>query len=483
MFKSKKRGLRSFSNTLVLFVIILIIPLLILFVTRAFFSAPPIFPEYPEWIEKAKSDDNGYIFFSGADNIAKRMNCGYFSMALKSYIPDNPDNFVFSKGTFRVEKWPPEVYLSIYKFLIKENLFGEEMEAYTKQKYSFSDPINVYKRSCIYPEGNWIEEFKRNSTGILNSLKKANEKVFFLPYVSHPYDYYNVLDANIMLIELVNVLLLLQKGDYPSALDWIDTLNQFVLKIEPIYHEGPSPIGQQLRVIDMIATYPSLPYIFCEDLLYRLLEMKKEIKALEFKTVYQYLLFNLENAFARRQDILRYSAPYVSVPKSISIFLAYNNISRSLDKQKEVFETSTWNDIEDAIFYGKGKVFSAINEIKSIQHKSSDYFHEFWLFSSGEEFRRVLIKYNYSLCSIYGSIIKVLLEQYFLQNGVYPNNFNEMLNNYFTEEELNWIDDYLDIYISPEKYYIDYYPIPKKTRDSQKTGIFNYRDSYRIRAY
>lgn len=478
MFKSKKRGLRSFRKTVILFVIILIIPLIILFIAKTFFAVPPIFPEYQDWIKKAKSDENGYLFFEGAENIAKRMYCGYFSMTIKNLIPDNPDKYLFSKNIFKLEKWPPEMYLRIFKFLIKENLFIEEINAYTQRKYPVSTPTNNREHSCIYPETNWAEDFHRNSLGVLGNIKRANEKDFFLPYVSHPYTPYSIFDSNITLIELVNVLMLLHKGDYQDALNWIDTMNQLALHIEPIYQEESSPIGQQLSVLNMLTLYPSLPDVFYDDLLCRLLEIKDKINKLEFKTVYQYALFYFENSFVRRQAQLQYSPPHILIPRSISLFFAYNEISRALDKQREVIETSTWKDIEDAVFYNRGKLHTAITAIKSSIGRSFADTGDYWMFWSGEKYRNILLKYNYSKCSVYGSILTVLLEKHFKQNGLYPLDLD--LKEYFSEEELLWMDEYLDIYISPEKYYIDYYPIPKKEWEGKKSQIFRYRNSYRV---
>lgn len=486
MFKSKKSGLRSYRHTFILLITIILIPFVLLIIAKNFLSAPPICWEYQELVKKAISDENGYLFFEGANNIAKRISCGYFSsFTWNKLIPDTPETLLFTKGNFKPERWDAMIYLRLYDFFIKKNLFMEEMDAYAKRRYRISGPESFRERSCIYPESNWIEDFLRNSQGILYNIKRVNDKVFFLPYESNPYSPYLALSPEMMLIELVNVLLLLEKGDYTNALDWIDTFNQMALRLEPVCLREPSQIAQQLSVITMIASYPSLSDEFYQDLLNRLLEIKKKIKTLEFNTVYQNALFYLEDSFGRTPDTWRYSSFERTISRHISMFLAYNDIARALDRQREVFETSTWRDIEDAVFYNKGKVYNAINDIKSIKRRGLviSANNEYWLVYSGEKFGKLLIRYNHSLISIYGSILRILLERYYKQNGVYPENLNDILHDYFTEEELIWMDDYLDIYISPEKYFIDYYPIPKKERDNVKSTIFKFRKSYRILSY
>ncbi len=484
MFKSKKSGLRTYRHTFILLVIIILIPLAFLVIAKSFLTAPPICLEYQELVKEAKMDENGYIFFKGANIVARRMACGYFSsLTWHVQIPDTPESLTFTKGSFKAERWPAEMFLSFYKFLIKENLFQEEIDAYAKRKYKISSPENLREHSCIYPENNWIEDFFRNSQGILNNLKKITEKDFFLPYEGDPYPFYPSLNSEMMLIELVNVLLLLEKGDYTNALDWVETFNQLALKLEPVYLWEPSQIAQQLSVVSMIASYPSLPDGFYQDLLNQLLEMKEKIKVLEFKTAYQNALFYFEDWFVRKQTQLRYNPPQTSIPRSISLFFAYNDMARVIEKNREVFETSTWKDIEDAVFYNKGKVYNAINDIKSIKRRPGLEEKEYWMFWSGEKYRNMLLRYNHSLCSIYGSILKTLLERYFKKNGVYPENLDDILQQHFTEEELIWMDDYLDIYLSSETYSIDFYPIPKRERGSEKSKIFDYRKSYRIRSY
>jgi len=484
MFKSKKSGLRSYRHTFILLAIIIVIPLVFLIIAKSFLTAPPICMEYQELIRKAKMDENGYVFFVRPNTIAKRMVCGYFSsFTWKVLIPDTPDTLTFTKGSFKAERWPAEMFLSFYKFLIKENLFQEEMDAYAKKEYPISGPENFRERFCIYPEGHWIEDFLHNSQGILDDMKIVSNKDFFLPYKSDPYAFYSALNSEMLLIELVNVLLLLEKGEYTEALDWVETFNQVALKLDPIYLWEPSQIVQQLSIVSMIASYPSIPDAFYQNLLNQLLDIKEKIKTLEFKTVYKNALFYLEDWFVNKQGQLKYNPPQLSIPRSISLFFAYNDMARVLEKNREVFETSSWRDIENAVFYNQGKVYNAINEIKSIKRRAGLEDKEYWMFWSGEKYRNMLLRYNQSLCSIYGSILKILLERYFKSNGVYPKNLDDILQQYFTEEELIWMDDYLDIYLSSETYFIDFYPIPKKERESVKSKIFDYRKSYRIRSY
>ncbi|MGC8846870.1 MAG: hypothetical protein ACP5QY_13605, partial [Candidatus Hydrogenedens sp.] len=451
---------------------------------KSFLTAPPICLGYQELVKRAKSDENGYLFFQGAQNLSKRIYNGYFSsFAWNVLIPDTPDTLTFTKGTFKTEKWYADTYLSLYKFFIKENLFMEEMENYATKKYKTLSPANLYERAGIYPEKNWIDDFLHNSLAILNNMKLLNDRDFFLPYESSTYFAYSALNSEMLLIELVNILLLLQKGDYANALDWIDTFNHSALQLEPICLWASSQIAQQLSIVTMIASYPLSTDEFYQTLLNQLSEMKEKVKTLEFKTVYQNALFYLENSFVLKQSEYRYTSPQRFIPRSISMFFAYNDISRVLDKKRKVFETSTWRDIEDAVFYNKGKVYNAINTIKSIKRRPLSDIEEYWMFWSGEIYKIMLLRYNHSLCAIYGSILTVLLEKYHNQKGVYPEDLYDVMENYFTEEELIWIDNYLDIYLSSEKYFVDYYPIPKKEREALKSSLFNYRKSYRVRSF
>jgi len=103
------------------------------------------------------------------------------------------------------------------------------------------------------------------------------------------------------------------------------------------------------------------------------------------------------------------------------------------------------------------------------------------MFYSGKIWQDLLLEYNTALSTLYGSILTVLLEQYHAKNGRYPDSLDEIINGYFSEEELAWMDGYIDLCLSPETYSIDYYPVPIRTQEPRKAEIFPLKKLYQIK--
>ncbi len=478
----KKKGLRPIRSVVILFIVILIVPLIILFLARTFFTAPPICPEYKEIVKKVKTNENGYIYFEGALNISERIFCGYFSpIQWYVYIPKSPDSFQFEEDKVRLKQFSGYDFAILYRFLVKEQLIQDEFDSYSNYKYLFSTPTDKKKPGrCISPEKDWKTDFLRHSQDVLNNIKKANQKNFFMPYNSKVSPAVSS-EWNLLLIEFVNILIYLENGNYQSALDWLEAFNQFLTKFDSAYSFNSIMSKHLLFVIRSTSTYPSLPDTFYEDLLCSLSNIKDEVKSKDFKTVYQKALFFFEDYFVKEHETLMNGNPARTMPKLLSMFLSYNDMSRILDKHHQTFEASTWKDLEDAIFYNKGELYNAITDINSLKKRKFYYEPEFWKFYSGDIWQDILLGYNATMSTLYGSILTVLLEQYHAKNGEYPNSLDDIINGYFSEEELAWMDEYIDISLSPETYYIDYYPIPIRERESRKAEIFRLRKLYHIK--
>ncbi|HOV32155.1 MAG TPA: hypothetical protein PLX23_02175 [Candidatus Hydrogenedens sp.] len=478
----KKKGLRPLRNAIILFIVILIVPLIFLFLSRAFFTAPPICPEYKEILKKAKTSENGYIYFEGALNISERIFCGYFSpIQWYVYIQKSPDSFQFEYDKVRLKHYSGYDFAMLYRFLIKEKLIQDEFDSYSKYKYLFTVPTDKKKPDhCISPEKDWKTDFLRHSQDVLNNIKKANKKDFFLPYNSKVSPALSS-EWNLLLIEFANILIYLENGDYQSASDWLETFNHFLTKFDSAYNFNSIMSKHLLFVIRSVALYPSLHDPFYEDLLCSLSNIKDEVKSKDFKTIYQKSLFFFENYFVKEHEILMNGNPTQTMPKLLSMFLSYNDISRRIDKHRPTFETSTWKDLENAVFYNKGELYNALTDINSLKKRKFYYEPEFWKFYSGDIWQDLLLEYNATMSTLYGSILTVLLEQYHAKNGKYPNSLDKIINDYFSDEELAWMDEYIDLCLTPENYYIDYYPIPIRGREPRKAEIFRLRKMYHIK--
>jgi len=480
----RKKGLRPLKSTIILFIVILIVPLFILLVARAYFTAPPICPEYKEIVKKAKSSENGYIYFEGALNIGRRIFCGYFEpIQWYAHIRKSPENFQFESYKVRLKHFSGYDFAMLYRFLVKEQLIQDEFDKYSKYEYLFPVSTEDKKKPnpCITPEKDWKTDFLRHSQDVLNNIKKANQKDFFLPYRPSKTDPSKSSEWDILLIEFANILIYLEQGNYQSALDWLETFNQFLVCFDGAYNFNSIMAKHFLFVVRSVAIYPSLPDTFYEDLLCSLLNIKDEVKSKDFRTTYQKALFFFEDYMVKEHETLMRGNFAQTMPKLLSMFLSYNDMSRSMDKHRPTFEASTWKDLEDAVFYNKGKLYDAIKDINSLRKRKICYEPNFWMFYSGKIWQDLLLEYNTALSTLYGSILTVLLEQYHAKNGRYPDSLDEIINGYFSEEELAWMDGYIDLCLSPETYSIDYYPVPIRTQEPRKAEIFPLKKLYRIK--
>ncbi len=458
MFRQKKKGLRSLRNTVILLTIILLFPLIILFLAKVYFTAPPIFPEYQEWVSKANTKDNGYFYFSVADKIAKRIFCGFFSSMLWNVqMPDSPDTYRYTKNEYKVEKWDAYTYLYFYDFLIKENLFTPEVESYAKGKYPISQLQGVFmERICIFPRGNWVRDILSSSREVLNDIQTATHPdfSFFLTYDNIDSQGGETIpfSTEMRLIELVNILLYLQKGDYKEAIEWIKSFNKVCMIPDTFWMK---PMFQFL-VLEMVSK-SSLAEPILDDLICYMMELKDSFRSMEVKTIYRYELFNLEDTFNESQKRYLQSPPQIGIPKVISLFFAYNHISRSLDKNRDAFENATWEDLENAIVHKKGKLYEAINAIQSENREMRRIEMDVSIyrdFRTGEVFQKILRNYNYVLCHAYRALFTTILKKYYIEHGVYPDSIDKILTTYFSEDEHEWFKKHVDFYLSPDYYYI-----------------------------
>ncbi|HOK08881.1 MAG TPA: hypothetical protein PLT82_06880 [Candidatus Hydrogenedens sp.] len=492
MFSSKKKGLRSFRSVLILLIVILVLPLIILFIVKEYFAAPPICFEYDNIIRRTRSSENGYVYYVAANNLAERLTRGYFrTMKWKQFISDITDKYVLEQMDSKDIIMDVVEYLRYYKLLVSEKCILGEFDSYSKHTDWFNIPANPNPQGksigeiakqiggiAIYPEHNWKEDLLQHSHSVLDNIKKANQSKYVIPYfVMKEGKFINLFDYEILLIELANILIYLEQGDYDSALEWIQGFHYLIYRLG-VYSIDNQVSLQFLYVVDTILSYPGLPDSFYNDLLCLLIETKESVKSIDFRSVYLRYIFELESAFVSYNEGLTDQNPINGIQNSFKVFFAYTNTARLLEKYGKTFEASTWEDVEKAVLYKQGKMSEAIEEIRMNNAKYNLY-HFHWLFNSGELWESILRQRNTVLSAIYGSIIKVLLEKYRINNGNYPASLNDVVGSYLSDEEIKWILTYLEIQLSQWKYYIDYYPFPKlqSTPDKRTPN----RDAYRIR--
>ncbi len=177
---NKKKGLRSFRNTVILLGIILVIPLIVLFITNTYFIAPSICPEYKEILQRAKSNENGYPYFKEAVKHAEEIFRGYFPQMKCSGIWIGKEG----KAQYSEPKefiWHPSDYYSLFWLLIVEKLLLDEIDAYSQQKYKISKKVNVDNQPYISSGNNWGDDFLKVSQVVLKNIKKANQKNISFP--------------------------------------------------------------------------------------------------------------------------------------------------------------------------------------------------------------------------------------------------------------------------------------------------------------
>ncbi len=277
-----------------------------------------------------------------------------------------------------------------------------------------------------------------------------------------------VYSRELRFITLVNILLLLERGDYDGALDWIDTINEYVI------HNQMYGSLYQHAIFEIVIISPFAEPIY-DDLLCRLMQLKETFKSYEFKRFYQSQTFFTEESFI--SEYIQYSEYpfYECMSKRISLFQVYKRISKSLKNKKNILESATWEDIENGVLYNKGKIYNVLQSFESEIPWTKTKLDNYTDFGNG--IRGLpdssLRTRNRCLSYIYRLILILLLEQHLSKNGVYPDNIDNILKNYFSEEEREWIDNYLDIFISPNKYYIDIYAYPKKPKKGFNPLIYN----------
>ncbi len=497
MLQRKRKGLRSLRSVFVLFITILLITVVFLLFVKIYLAFPPICPEYNEMVKVALSDKNGYIYFEKASDIAKKISCGFFgTMRLYSYAQNEEGGFERKESIIYKMGLSESTLLMFYRLLVTDGTILGEFDSYSKDNgllfSSLEEVIELRKKyigngrylpfymnynwkDCILPGNDWKSDFLYNSKKVIHNLKLAKERDCFIFYnkVSTAYeswaDPYNCILLNI----LVNSLINLEEENYNEVLDWLETSGQVLLHIDFDY----IMVRYLIDVIKTIASYPSLPDSFYNDLICYLLTIKDGIYSRKFSEILQKELFYLEDYFKRSQDFqdeneYRYNHSFFERTKETSkkylyYNLAYISLSRCLGKYRPVLESASWTDIENAAFYDKGKLRKAVKDIENVCSYNKKRIHNFPL---TELCGNILITNNTILSYTYKSILIVLLEQHHAQYGRYPDSIEKVIDNYFSDEEINWMNEHIELDLSPEYYEIRHYSIPKQVMKLHKSN-------------
>ncbi len=432
---------------------------------KIFLISPPICPEYSKLVKKARSGENGYIYFKEAINISEKICCGYFMPIGKTTFPKYfKDNYI---NKYHLRNYC--YFLSnYYKYLIKEGRLREEFDFYSKNYKYFEAPVKIEKLDCISPKNEWKSDLLNDSQDVLKKVKEACEKDNCIYYREYNEEYLDW--TPLWIIELTNIFLYLEKGDYENAKDWLDTSIQSFVHAEMLSGFDYIMINYLRTAINPLLLSLSLPDAFYEHLVDSLIEAKEKFKLIDFKTVYKKWLFSVENElilekteFIEDRRRFRSNKSFTLISNLFSALLSYNDVARILDKYRVTFESSTWKDLKDAAFYNRGILSKPINELKLVKKRENIYEYEFDGFIKGIIWERMALTPDWALCYLYNSIIIALLEQYYANHGEYPVSLQEIAC-YFTEEELISINEYFDISMSPQNYCIDFNPDPNPKR-------------------
>lgn len=497
MLQRKRKGLRSLRSVFVLFITILLVTVVFLLFVKIYLTFPPICSEYNKMVEIALSDKNGYVYFERASDIAKKISCGFFGTMRWYYYTQKEEGGFEDKESITYKMGLSEGYfLMFYKLSVMDGTISGEFDSYSKDKglffSSLEEVIELRKKyigndrylpfymdydwkDCILPENDWKSDFLNNSKEVIHNLKLAKEKDCFIFYNKNSTIYESWVDPYncILLNILVNSLINLEEGNYNEVLDWLETSGQVLLHLDFDY----IMVRYLMDVIKTIASYPSLPDSFYNDLICYLLTIKDEIYSRKFSEILQKGLFYLEDYFKRSQDFqdeneYRYNHSFFEHAKETSkkylyYNLAYISLSRCLEKYRPVLESASWTDIENAAFYDKGKLRKAVKDIENVCSYNKKRIHNFPL---TELCGNILITNNTILSYTYKSILIVLLEQHHAQYGRYPDSIEKVINNYFSDEEINWMNEHIELDLSPEYYEIRHYPIPKQVMKLHKSN-------------
>jgi len=441
------------------------LPLIVSVLVKIFLIPPPICPEYSELVKKAKSSENGYIYFKEAIKISEKICCGYFMPIGKITFPD------YFKDKY-IDKYHVESYCNFlanyYEYLIKEGKLQEEFDFHSKN-YKYSEaPVKIEKLDCISPKNEWKSDLLNDSKDVLKNIKEAYRLNTFIVYEDYYEEYLDW--TPLWIIELTNIILYLEKGDYENAQDWLDSSIQFCVHAGMLSGFNSTIIAYLRGVINPLLLNPSLPDTFYEYLVCSLIEAKGKIKLTDFKTAYIKWLFSVEDelikdrtSFIEEPKRFGNKNPFTIISNLFSALLSYNDVAHILDKYRATFESSTWKDLKDAAFYNKGILSKPINELKLVKSRKNIYEYELDGFLKGIIWERMALMPDRSLCFFYNSIIIALLEEYYANHGEYPVSLQEIAC-YFTEEDLTLINEYFNISISPQNYCIDFNPEPHPKR-------------------
>lgn len=496
MSRRKRKGLRSLRSVFVLFVTILLIIVAFLLFVKIYLTFSPICPEYNKMVKVALSDKNGYVYFERASDIAKKISCGFFgTMRWYYYTQKEEGGFENKENIHYWMGFSEGRFLIFYKLLVMNRAISGEFDSYSKDNgllfSSLEEVIALRKESldknpyifrfkgdnlkdCIPPENDWKSDFLNNSKEVIHNLKIAKEKDYFIFYNKDSTTYETWVDPYncILLNILVNSLINLEERNYNEVLDWLETSGQVLLHLDFDYI-----MFRYLKdVIETIASYPSLPDSFYNDLICYLLTIKDEISSREFSEILQKELFYLEDYFKRSRDFqdedeYRLNHSFFEYAKETSKNLFYHNLayimlSRCLEKYRPVLESASWTDVENAVFYSKGKLCKAVKDIENVCSNNKKRIHYFPLTELCSD---MLIVNNTILSYTYKSILIVLLEQYHAQCGIYPDSIEKVIDNYFSEEEIDWMNEHIELGLSPEYYEIRHYSIPKQVMKLDKS--------------
>lgn len=486
MFFKRRKGLRPIKTTFFLFLLILLIPVfsLIFFYFLKIIILTPICKDYEQILQQCNSENNEEVIFAKslitATELASKVLSGFLPFKKGKvykpiFVPNNDATFYYEGDKFVEDSQDGFQQLEFLMFMTYLKEIDYELETFMREQESIVSDKKKFEGggTSIKPKKEWELELLHHANNILNTIQIPHRRDFpvltkMIKEETFPYP------KTLWGVMYLTILIQLKERDYDTALYYINSMNDIAYLME----EGTFSLTRHwFEYVSSLLSYPNLPVYFYEEVLCSFMELKEKFREKDLQKVYRFTLFDLEDEFSyllgdkvrmnNYEDDKKKFRFSDKVLNYVNCLRAYINTVRRVEQLDNIIASITWKDLEEGILLKRGKIYTILTQVGEYNGKYfSKYEETVHTFKFPTITHFLFSYYNYirNLSSVYAMILIVLCEHHHSTYGTYPDNLEEMLGSYLSDEDLQWISKYIEIKISPDNYIISCYYTPRPLR-------------------